>query len=723
MEEEKRRCYFPLRWESTGDQWWYASPIDWAAADGHYDIVRQLLHLDPNLLIKLTSLRRIRRLEALWDDDARFAGSAAANRAAVARSLLAECECGRSGSGGGGGGAENTLLRAGYGGWLLYTAASAGDAAFVRELVVERDPLLVFGEGEYGVTDMFYAAARGGSGEVFRLLLDHAMSPRCSTNCQSADGGGGARSKVFRLEMMSRAVHAAARGGSVEMLRELIERRSDVSEYLDFRGSTVLHAAAGRGQLEVVKYLMAHFDIMNSTDNQGNTALHVAAYRGHLPVVEELIAASPSTLSAVNRSGDTFLHSAIAGFRTPGFRRLDRQMELMRHLIRERTADIQKIINLRNDAGLTVLHMAVVGCVHPDLVELLMTTPSIDLNAEDANGMTPLALLKQQLRSLTSDKLIKQIVSAGGVLNSSVLRTRSAIVSQIKMQGGIASSPGTTFKISDAEIFLYSGVGTAESRRPSSCSSSGKCDHAHNGDAKCANGENHGSSEKRLSSASRAKDRLKLILKWPRQKMSRTPKKPEDGMDSIKKLSEQAAVETPAPLRQTFTKTTALNNKRTLAVKTTTTPSSATKKKLNSKLIHGIMEAMPHLTSSSPAPPPPSSSGKLKGVCLELDDEGSMTTPTRTAPVFGRLKDIVLDNDDDDDDDDGGAMVDEPSSSGSSMNDDGGGSAEMPARRHHGCGNGRLINICFGAQGLTVEDSASGQQTSKMFKQQCLRVS
>jgi hypothetical protein len=251
-------CYFPLRWESTGDQWWYASPIDWAAADGHYDIVRQLLHLDPNLLIKLTSLRRIRRLEALWDDDARFSG-AAGHRAGVARSLLLECECSKNG--GAAAAAENTLLRAGYGGWLLYSAASAGDMAFVQELM-ERDPLLVFGEGEYGVTDMFYAAARGGNAEVFRLLLDHAMSPRCSTNCpnggEGARGGGGGRSSVFRLEMMSRAVHAAARGGSVEMLRELIERRSDVSEYLDFRGSTVLHAAAGRGQLEVRHLLLGH---------------------------------------------------------------------------------------------------------------------------------------------------------------------------------------------------------------------------------------------------------------------------------------------------------------------------------------------------------------------------------------------------------------------------------------------------------------------------------
>ncbi|XP_062219549.1 uncharacterized protein LOC133919232 [Phragmites australis] len=707
----EKSCYFTLRWESTGDQWWYASPIDWAAADGHYDIVRQLLHLDPNLLIKLTSLRRIRRLEALWDDDPRFA-DVARHRASVARSLLLECECRNHPLPGGGG---NTLLRAGYGGWLLYTAASAGDMAFVQELL-DRDQLLVFGEGEYGVTDMFYAAARGGSAEVFRLLLDHAMSPRCSTNCRNGEGRSGAgRGSVFWLEMMSRAVHAAARGGSVEMLRELIERRSDVSEYLDVRGSTVLHAAAGRGQLQVVKYLMASFDIINTTDNHGNTALHVAAYRGHQPVVEALVAASPSTMSAVNNAGDTFLHSAVAGFRTPGFRRLDRQMELMRYLIRERTADIQKIINLRNDAGLTVLHLAVVGCAHPDLVELLMTTPSINLNAEDANGMTPLALLKQQLRSSTSERLIKQIVSAGGVLNSSILRTRSAIASQIKMQGGIASAPGTTFKVSDAEIFLFSGIGAADSLRPSSCSSNGKDDPTHT-DTNGAGGENHVSSEKRLSSASRAKDRLKMMLRWPRHK---TPKKSEDNgpLDSIKKLNEHA-VETPAPLRQKFTKTTALNNKRTLAVKSST-PSSATKKKLNTKLIHGIMEAMPQLAPSgrsrSPTSTLPRSSmsftppplAKLKGICL--DDEISMATPPS-----GKLKDIVLDSD----------TMEDPSCSNSSMDD--GGAASGPvgnATRRHGCGNGRLINICFGAQGLTVEDSVSGQQTSKMFKQQCLRVS
>ena len=64
--------YFPLRWESTGDQWWYASPIDWAAANGHYDLVRELLRMDSNHLFKLTSLCRIRRLEVVWDDEEQF---------------------------------------------------------------------------------------------------------------------------------------------------------------------------------------------------------------------------------------------------------------------------------------------------------------------------------------------------------------------------------------------------------------------------------------------------------------------------------------------------------------------------------------------------------------------------------------------------------------------------------------------------------------------------
>jgi uncharacterized protein YjhX (UPF0386 family) len=81
---------------------------------------------------------------------------------------------------------------------------------------------------------------------------------------EGGSGTGSGHSSVFRHEMMSRAVHAMARGGNVAMLKDLIERRSDVSWYLDVRGSTVLHAAAGRGQL-LVKHLHLPTILLNYT--------------------------------------------------------------------------------------------------------------------------------------------------------------------------------------------------------------------------------------------------------------------------------------------------------------------------------------------------------------------------------------------------------------------------------------------------------------------------
>ncbi|KAJ0973102.1 hypothetical protein J5N97_021061 [Dioscorea zingiberensis] len=682
--------YFPLRWESTGDQWWYASPIDWAAANGHYDLVRELLHLDTNLLIKLTSLRRIRRLETVWDDDEQFVDVAKC-RAFVARSLLLECESKNK---------KNTLIRAGYGGWLLYTAASAGDMSFVQELL-ERVPLLVFGEGEYGVTDILYAAARSKDSEVFRLLFDFAVSPRCSIGGGSeVHEGIGGSSSVFRCEMVNRAVHAAARGGNSEILMELLDDCSDVLAYRDNQGSTILHAASGRGQVQVVRDIVASFDIINSRDNQGNTALHVAAFRGHLAIVKALVDASPSSSCLINNAGDTFLHMAVAGFRTPGFRRLDRQMELMKQLISGNIVDVCKIINVRNHEGRTVLHTAVIGNVHSNLVELLTSVKSINLNIRDIDGMTPLDLLSQRPRSASSEILIKQLISAGGISNSKDNISRSAIVSQMKMQG-IGSSPGTSFRISDAEIFLYSGVDVPEpavgeriSGRASSCSSASKpeitqCETVDENDVP----SDH---KKKLNSVNNAARRLKILLRWPRRqekKAETTPKKvaDDDSVDSFKfskKLSEQE--NTPTPLRQRFTRGTSLmNNKRTLSVRNSI-PSPATKKKFAAGLMHGVIQAMPHL-----APPTRST--------VKSFSKSSVT------PTLDKQKGICLD-------DETGVA----SSSNAVITE---GTGET-APQKSGFVHSKLINhyFCFGAQGLSVEDPINGKRSRRMFKRSVLAV-
>ncbi|KAK8477741.1 hypothetical protein V6N13_102248 [Hibiscus sabdariffa] len=576
--------YFPLRWESTGDQWWYASPIDWAAANGLYDLVVELLHLDANLLIKLTSLRRIRRLETVWDDEAQF-DDVAKCRSLVAKRLLHECESKKG---------ANTLIRAGYGGWLLYTAASAGDMDFVRQLL-ERDPFLVFGEGEYGVTDIFYAAARSKNAELFTMLLDFAVSSR-----DGEDELSETRS-VFKWEMMNRAAHAAARGGSLEILRKILGDSDDVLAYRDVHGSTVLHTASGRGQVEVVKYLVASFEIIASTDNQGNTALHVAAYRGYLNVVEFLFQASPSLTSVKNGYGNTFLHVAVAGFRTPGFRRIDRQIELMKQLVCGEVFDIRDFINVRNSDGRTALHMAVTENVQSSLVELLMSVPYIDLNVRDADGLIPLDLLKRRPKSASSEILIKELIAAGGISNCQDNVARSAIVTSLK-EHGVGASPGTSFRVPDAEIFLYTGFENAYDVG---------CDQESVGYSSCLSelsdlNLSNSFDNKKSSSINHTARRLKNLLHWPRKERKASSTELVDNDDPLEVTSTcRNWQDSHIPLREKYTKSSSLpNNKRTFSLRSDL-PSQSSRKKFTAGLTHGVIQAAPHLAAPLKSPPSP----------------------------------------------------------------------------------------------------------------------
>ncbi|PKA55501.1 Ankyrin repeat-containing protein [Apostasia shenzhenica] len=545
--------FFPLCWESTGNRWWFASPIDWAAANGHYDLVRELLRLDPNLLIKLTSLRRIRRIETLWDDDPRFV-EAARSRSFVARNLLLECESRGS--------ENNALIRAGYGGWLLYIAASAGDVEFVQELI-ERDPLLVFGEGEYGVSDILYAAARSKERKVFKIIFERTTTIRPwvggAGGIEEGLGRGSSGTSVFHWEIKNRAVLAAAMGGNLELLKELLGERSDVLAYRDGQGATILHVASARGQAEVVNGIVTSFDIIDSRDDQGNTALHVAAFWGHLQVIEALVSASSSLSCLQNNDGETFLHMVIMGFHTPGFRRLDHQMELMRQLISGNILNIQEVINIPNNDGRSALHMAVISTIQSELVELLMTVPSIDVNIQDIHGMTPLDLLNSRPPCPSLKIMIKRFVSAGGTSNPKNMINRSVFPSMPKMQFGLRNNPGTSFRITDSEIFLYTGIQASE-------------------------GEIEYDIEKMKFSKAvdNAVKRIKYLLRWLHQREKKTDD--DESTYLVKNLSKRD--DTPIPLRQTFSKgkTSLLNTKRIIALRNSTPPSPVTRRKLASVL-------------------------------------------------------------------------------------------------------------------------------------------
>ncbi|CAN0896202.1 Ankyrin repeat-containing protein NPR4 [Linum grandiflorum] len=639
---------FPLRWESTGDQWWYASPIDFAAANGHYDLVRELLHLDNNLLIKLSSLRRIRRLETVWDDEDNFHGVAAC-RAAVAKKLFREC--------------GGSLIRARYGGWLLYTAASAGDVKFVTELLA-KDPFLVFGEGEYGVTDMLYAAARSKDCEVFRALLRCAASPPGKEVKEGNESEEG-----FEKEIANRAVHGAARGGNLVILKELLVDCSDVLEFRDEQGSTVLHSAAGRGQVEVVKDLIASYHIVTSVDLNSNSALHIAAYRGHLPVVKALLQECPSLSSLTNVYGDTFLHMAVSGFRTPGFRRMDKQIELMNQILACEIVNIEEIINLKNNDGRTALHIAVIENIQSKLVELLMTAPSINLNIKDSDGMTPLDYLRRKPRSADSDILINQLVSAGG------LSSRNAIVSQLRGGGhGIGISPGTSFRISDGEIFLHTGVEYVSdvSRELGSADYSEQASFE-NSEKKASSSPSSMSGSGKVASAAR---KLKSLLQWPRKKAKdrssvqnpATARLTDDeSIDSFHLC--RSFQECPPPLRNRYSKLSSFGPDSQ-----TTLPSPLTRRKFAAELMHGVIQAKPHFS-------------------------GPIQSTSRSSPLssFSYISSPASSNQD--------QIVGESPTS----------SASRPGHKRQASLNTKLMNqyLCFGAQGLAVDGSTKDSKAAR----------
>ncbi|XP_061373018.1 uncharacterized protein LOC133315131 [Gastrolobium bilobum] len=653
---------FPLRWESTGEQWWYASPIDWAAANGLYDLVVELLHLDTNLLIKLTSLCRIRRLETVWDDETQFEDVAKC-RSQVARNLMLECETGKG---------HNTLIRAGYGGWLLYTAASAGDVDFVQELL-GRDPFLVFGEGEYGVTDMLYAAARSSNSEVFKLLLHSSLLPR---ECQSSGEELDESSRVFKRDMMNRAIHAAARGGNWEILKQLVGIASDILAYRDSQGCTVLHTAAGRGQVEVVRNLLASFDIVNLTDAQGNTALHVASYRGYLSVVEILILASPSLALLTNHYGDTFLHMAVAGFKSPGFRRLDKHIELMKQLVSEKIVNAGDIINVKNNDGRTALHVSVIDNIQCELVELLMSVSSIDLNIHDADGMTPLDLLKQRPRSASSEILIKQLISAGGISNHKDSMANT-LFTHMKNHV-IGGSPGTSFRIPDAEIFLYTGIENA---------SDGKYDQASVESYSCSSELSNSDSANspyniKSNSVNYAARRLKFLLQWPRRRETKAAASNLEDDDSLDPFSSSRNLEEfPIPLRQRYSQPCSLpNNKRTQSMRNYI-PSTISKMNFTARLMQGVIQVKPQV----PLTPDSTSSPFQELSVASL----SLINKQKGVDIMG------------------------PSCSNRSIDD-----CTLQLNHKQSSFNKKLMNryFSFGAQGLAVEDSNSCAKSNGSYK-------
>jgi len=171
------------------------------------------------------------------------------------------------------------------GGSALMYAATAGDRESVQALLARG--ARINATAQNGWTALMLATARGFD-PIVRLLLEQGADP------EIAD--------IYGTTPLIRAVQQERRSAA-RLLLEIGRARTEVR---DESGGTALHHAAGQGEVELVRILIAHGANRAARNRAGQTPLDLATIAGHPAVVELLRrAAESSPLSTESDSGST----------------------------------------------------------------------------------------------------------------------------------------------------------------------------------------------------------------------------------------------------------------------------------------------------------------------------------------------------------------------------------------------------------------------------------
>eukprot|EP01018_Ginkgo_biloba_P013248 Gb_36152 [translate_table: standard] len=261
------------------------------------------------------------------------------------------------------------------------------------------------------------------------------------------------------------------------------------------------------------------------------------------------------------------------GFRNSSFRRLDKKLELVRHLVSEKAIDLSRILNCKTKEGRTAIHMAVLGkVIHENLVELVLLAPGLDINP-----------------------LLKQLGSAGGrPMHSRDLTANNINISHVKNQG-LDNNPDKS------------------PRRLSACPNVDCHDHA-----SCKNNtiKYYIGNQKQLGSVNQAKQRLATLFGWSHGQSNfwKQDKKMAKGKQDTETRSKTSAeeeafaqimhtkewlhhrrsAENQSPLRQRFSKTKMSGNK-SHSFGRKTPPSPSTKRRLTALNAQNIDQSIDSL--------------------------------------------------------------------------------------------------------------------------------
>ncbi|XP_060673326.1 ankyrin repeat-containing protein BDA1-like [Ziziphus jujuba] len=191
---------------------------------------------------------------------------------------------------------------------------------------------------------------------------------------------------------MDSRLFEAAIAGNISTLNQLIAQNPLIlaDSALIFPHENPLHIALKAGQLGSARQRRdgrstIHYAAINGRD--GRSTIHYAAINDKAEVMEELISSWAECFKDVTALGETVLHLTVKYHKFEAFRKSMEWLE---------TNGLEELVNLGDEDGNTVLHIAVLRKQH-EYVQLLLSNGTIarklEVNAKNKVGLTEMDVM------------------------------------------------------------------------------------------------------------------------------------------------------------------------------------------------------------------------------------------------------------------------------------------------------------------------------------------
>ena len=258
--------------------------------------------------------------------------------------------------------------------------------------IIEHFPSLQNVRDKFGSTELHYAAM-GGSIDVLEYLIgigydindtDTDGQTVLHKACKQNDNEDMVRHLTQKYPELKHqltqksesALHAAVRGGSIQIVQHLLTEGLDASQ-CDDNGRSFLHItcydAPLNKRLSLVQYITEQFPhIQHMSDGYGTTTIHYAAHGGSVDVLEYLVGIGHD-IHGKDSYGLTVLHWAC--------REIETEVEGMVKHLTQKYPDLKHQLTVNGESA---LQMAVRGGSIEDIEHLL--SEGLDVNQCDNDG-------------------------------------------------------------------------------------------------------------------------------------------------------------------------------------------------------------------------------------------------------------------------------------------------------------------------------------------------